>query len=386
MAGELFRTLFDRAPVALVVLDVARGAVTPVHANAKFRVMFDGVPDAALSLSKHAPSTLAHRFTLRDGEHADLTVTATSLDAGHVMLSFADGAAAVRLAALAESSQEFNLATGDVRELLELVTKRLGERLDAFATVRLISRDGLSLEIGGSTWHRDPTLAAAARQLVLDSPQRLGEGMSGRVAQTGEAMLIPKLDPEVVAALTAERLRPVVLSLGLTSGLAVPLRARSRIIGVLSLGRGRDGASFTQDDVRLAQDLADRAGLAVENALLLADLEQRVQQRTAELTEANRELEAFSYSVSHDLRAPLRSIEGFSSVLEEEQSERLDEGGKDALARVRRAAKRMTQIIDDLLKLSRIHTVQMVTRSVDLSRLAGTIVEELRAGEPDRDV
>jgi light-regulated signal transduction histidine kinase (bacteriophytochrome) len=116
------------------------------------------------------------------------------------------------------------------------------------------------------------------------------------------------------------------------------------------------------------------------------ELEQRVQQRTAELTASNNELEAFSYSVSHDLRAPLRSIDGFSQALLEDYGEKLDAGGRDQLQRVRAATRRMSALIDDLLNLSHLSRSSMRRETVDLSALAGAISEELRKCAPGRQV
>jgi len=107
-------------------------------------------------------------------------------------------------------------------------------------------------------------------------------------------------------------------------------------------------------------------------------------ERTAELTAANVELEAFSYSVSHDLRAPLRSMDGFSQVLLEDYADKLDAQGKDSLQRVRRASQRMAQLIDDLLELSRVTRREIKRESVDLSELARDIAGELQKAEPER--
>ncbi|MCZ2419157.1 MAG: PAS domain S-box protein [Burkholderiales bacterium] len=115
---------------------------------------------------------------------------------------------------------------------------------------------------------------------------------------------------------------------------------------------------------------------------LNADLERRVQERTAELTAANRELESFAYSISHDLRAPLRGIDGFSQLLADEYRERLDAQGVDYLERVRRAAQRMGHLIDDILELSRVTRQEMRRVRVDLSQIAAELIEELARAAP----
>jgi PAS domain S-box-containing protein len=119
---------------------------------------------------------------------------------------------------------------------------------------------------------------------------------------------------------------------------------------------------------------------------LIVELEARVAERTAELAELNRELEAFSYSVSHDLRAPLRSIEGFGRLLEQDYADRLDAVGLDYIGRMTRSAKRLALLIDDLLELTRIERARIRPADVDLGALADEIVEELRHGAPQRHV
>lgn len=108
--------------------------------------------------------------------------------------------------------------------------------------------------------------------------------------------------------------------------------------------------------------------------------------RAAELREINKELETFSYSVSHDLRSPLRVVDGFSQVLEEDYATQLDEYGRSCVGRIRNAAQRMGQLIDDLLNLSRISRSELVIGDVDLTALTHSIVAVLREANPDRDI
>ena len=130
-------------------------------------------------------------------------------------------------------------------------------------------------------------------------------------------------------------------------------------------------------------DIEDRkeAEAALRGANL--DLERRIAERTAELQEANRELEAFSYSVAHDLRTPLRSIDGFAQLLVDDCGDQLSDEGKDYLRRVRGSAQRMATLIDDLLSLSRVTLTPIERSDISLSDLARSVASEI---DPDRRV
>lgn len=115
-------------------------------------------------------------------------------------------------------------------------------------------------------------------------------------------------------------------------------------------------------------------------------VERALAEQKAQLEAANKELEAFAYSVSHDLRAPLRAIDGFSQALMEEYASKLDVQGKDYLNRVRSGAQRMAQLIDDLLQLSRVTHSEMHRQKLDLTAVAWSIVQDLRRMQPERKV
>jgi light-regulated signal transduction histidine kinase (bacteriophytochrome) len=119
---------------------------------------------------------------------------------------------------------------------------------------------------------------------------------------------------------------------------------------------------------------------------LNAELEQRVADRTILLTATVAELEAFSYSVSHDLRNPLRAVDGFALVLIEDYAESLDDTARDYLARIRKGTQRMGMLIDDLLKLSRLSRVEMEFSALNLSEMANEAISQLRQREPERNV
>ncbi len=176
------------------------------------------------------------------------------------------------------------------------------------------------------------------------------------------------------------------MRIGLDSGghaLVLPVQAEGETAGALAVA-----LSAPPDEVaeRLLGLYAERLGVMLENLRLLRSLEERVARRTSQLELANRELESFAYSVSHDLRAPLRAIDGFARAVLEDHGERLPPEGRAYLERVCHAAERMGRLIDDLLALSRVTRREMHRRRVDLSALARAIADELAADEPGRAV
>lgn len=151
-----------------------------------------------------------------------------------------------------------------------------------------------------------------------------------------------------------------------------------------TLVRDQDGSPLLS--VGTMRDITAQREAESEVRALNAELEARVEQRTADLARANKNLEAFTYSVSHDLRTPLRGLSGFSEALMEEYGDRLDETGRGYTQRIKAASERMGMLIDDLLQLSRVSRAGVNRGPVDLSAEVDSIADELRSREPDRRV
>lgn len=187
------------------------------------------------------------------------------------------------------------------------------------------------------------------------------------------------------------------------ANLVVPLLQGEKLWGLLCIHQCSAPRQWQEIEIEFVSQIANHLGVALQHAELLADLRLEIEERQqaelrelalnqglrsaiVELKAVNKELEAFSYSVSHDLRAPLRSIDGFSQALLEDCSEQLAPMGQDYLRRIRLATQRMGHLIDDLLTLSRVTRSDMHVASVDLSRLASRICTDLQQTAPERQV
>jgi len=232
---------------------------------------------------------------------------------------------------------------------------------------------------------RSATIASTTKRPMLslvDVPARAGAGLAPfdgaprafAAAAIGGAdwTLYVLDDPGLIYAAQSSLLRQ----------LGLPLAASIVVAGLLAALLASAWLLLTRGRERLAAANVQLRELNAEVRGLNAALERSV----SELRALNDELGAFSYSVSHDLRAPLRSIDGFSQILLEDKAEALGEDGRQHLERVRAAATRMGSLIDDLLMLSRMTRDEMTPQRVDLTVLARSVIDELRAREPQRNV
>ncbi len=196
--------------------------------------------------------------------------------------------------------------------------------------------------------------------------------------ETVEDMSMVTRPPTVIRILMAE---------GLRSCINVPLMSGKELVGALNIG-WENPRVFSTEEMEIASEMASQIAIAIEQARLRKEmerytdeLEERVRERTVQLEAANKELESFSYSVSHDLRAPLRAVHGYTRILLEDYEPHLDAEGKRVCSVISESARTMGKLIDDLLAFSRIGRTDMKPSRVDMATLAKSIFFELTTPE-----
>lgn len=232
------------------------------------------------------------------------------------------------------------------------------------------------LEAGEVEW-----LAAAGRRRI-----HAGPGVRYPLRLMGDVDALRRGEPQLidVDTLPPSPETQALLASGVHVYMVVPMIAGGELIGAVSFGG--ESRQFPVEQVGIATEVATQLAIAIAQARLYervklqaTELERRVEERTRELAATNQELEAFTYTVSHDLKAPLRAIEGFARVLVEDYADALDETGQRHLARIQNSASRMGLLIDDLLRYSRIERRLVERRPVALGPLLDVLCEELAA-------
>lgn len=240
------------------------------------------------------------------------------------------------------------------------------------------------------TKDRDELYIAAVRgenrEHLLGQRVKVEDGIVGWIARNPEKLILD-------GVISDPRFTPLFPRPDIKTAIVMPMLVGGRLIGILNVNSTHARRPFALGQVKALGILASAGASALQNAFLYRELhelntslEQRVKERTARLEMVNKELEAFSYSVSHDLRAPLRGIDGFSAILVEDYADKLDDGAKEHIKRIRSSAKRMSELIEALLGLSRLNRAEMRIGDVDMTALAGSIAAEFRERNQSRQV
>ncbi|HLN64984.1 MAG TPA: ATP-binding protein [Symbiobacteriaceae bacterium] len=322
--------------------------------------------------------TTGPRSFSRDEEHFLAAVA-------NVLSTMAERARTARLVALQHACTRVLAASATLGQaasrLLQAVCDELGWDVGVLWLVDH-AREVLACH---SVWHAPGVDVAGYEARVRTMQLRPGEGLPGRVWNRGEPAWSVNVAQEFTDATAAPDDH-------LVSAFCFPVLHGREVHGVIKCF----STQLREPDADLLRTLANigtQLGEFIERTrtqeqliALNSELERRVDQRTAELAAANEELEAFCYSVSHDLRAPVRTVAGFSQALEEDFGPLLPHEGLDFLGRIRRAGYHMDQLIQDLLRLSRLTRGEMHQEPVDLSLVAWSIVMEMQRSHPGRRV
>jgi signal transduction histidine kinase/CheY-like chemotaxis protein len=276
----------------------------------------------------------------------------------------------LRLTGLIESGQLF-ASVRDPAGLVAMFCRAIQDILSTrYAGIVILDAEDRTLQQFTALGLDDPARAEVAAQ-IAHCPAQERVLVAGRpLRQSGEgsafAAGLPQSHPPV------------------KSFLACPIIALGRTCGWMYVADRLGLEDFTVDDERIALTLASQLALAWENIVLREDLEQRVARRTRELEAANHELESFSYSVSHDLRGPLRAIDGFSSIVLRDHAAALPAEGQRYLGLVREGAQQMARLIDDLLTYAKTARQPIAKRTVSLKELVNQCLEEFRGEIAER--
>ena len=331
--------------------------------------------------------TVETRFRRKDEKIINVLVSSTPIDLNDLsagvtftVLDITDRVNAVAeinrqvegLAALVDIGNQFT-ATLELEHLFQATTDGL-VKLVGLESSAIYLQQGENIYLWATTPSLPSDFPQAFRVAPLCDHPHIQKAISEKT---------PVLVPDSRLAELTEAERQVSEARDLRTILYLPIITQEETRGILIVGSMGEPSQIPQTDIDLCMTLVNQAALAITTAQYhsqlqkhAAELEQRVAERTAQLELKSQELEAFAYSVSHDLKAPLRGIDGYSNLLQKSYHDRIDEEGQFFLTSIRQATRNMHQLIDDLLAYSRLESREMSFREIDHGKIIDNLLAE----------
>jgi signal transduction histidine kinase len=385
LTNPAYRTLFGTEPPP--EYNIFRDEVTErLGLVALLRRAFEG-ETVQTPVFWYDPKELRH-IQVVDAQRAAISCTCFPLgspggEVRHVAIAYKDVTAEMtlrdagqeRLRALANTSTALAQATTDFQAALEALAQLVSETLGECCVLTLLDEKKPRLEVVAS-YHPDPEARQLLKTTVYGS-YGSAEGPPMRVLKTGQPVLVPCVPQAGILESLSPRSRPFVERFGMHSILLVPLRAQGKVIGTLGATRGRPGQPYTLEDQHFLQELADRAGLTIQNVRLLKTAQEAVRLR-----------DDFLSIASHELKTPLTplslKLQGLTRVAERVQDPDLFQRLTRDVEVMRRQVKRLSDLISDLLDVARISGGRLKLQ-LEPVELSGLVREVASRFEPEAE-
>jgi excisionase family DNA binding protein len=285
-------------------------------------------------------------------------------------------AQAARQTVLADAVRAFSAAQLDLEAVLNTIARCVVDAIGDLSAVGLISNDGQRLELAAIA-HHNPEAQAVMAELLQTFPLSINEGLTSTVLRSGQAQLFPVLSAETLRAQIKPEHAPYLDQYGIDSLMIAPLRAHGQILGTLGALRDTPGQPYTEDDLAMLQELADRAALALDNARLYAAAQHAVQVR-----------EQFFSIAAHELKTPLTVIYGQTQLLQRRaaRGDAIDDRAQRAFETIASQVTRLNTLIAGLLDASQLQRGQLAVERapLELGALVRQVVEQIQPALDER--
>lgn len=322
-------------------------------------------PIGTMSFGFAAPRT----FDVEDRRFLDALARQCAVALERAQLYAATQAQARRLGSLAEASQLFAAANLDLPSVLNAIVWRVVRAVGDLGVVGLLSEDRKTLQLAALA-HQNPEAREVMEQLLSSFPLSVEEGISSRTLRTGQAQRLSVISPEQLRSLIKPEYWPYLDRFGIYSLMIAPLRVNGEVIGTLGALRDNPGQPYTESDLTLLQELADRAALAVANARLYQQARNAIKIR-----------DQFLSIAAHELKTPLTSLSGQAQLAQRRlmRGDQAPQRLARSLSIIARQADRLDVMVSTLLDVGRIEHGQFVLERqlLDIAGLIARVAEEV---------